>query len=292
MTRPPMNKRGFTVKTSFEIILALCLLCFGQSALGATTLEQQCWEKTFDESFDTLSLWPRTDLSSDETVSWRTRYIWDRDVIINNESQYYVDPREHGLEPFFINDGVLTIRADHMPSSRRTAFKDRRYYSGVLTTEKSWSQQYGRFEARLKLPVGRGLWPAFWMLPSFERWPEGIAILPEIDVMEYLGHEQKTYHTTVHTNQTGKLTSHPYHHNRTDLSADFHLYSVVWDAKRITWYFDGEPVASHTTPSDLHQPMHFLLNLAVGGNWPGEPDDKTVFPADYLIDYVRAWEAC
>ncbi|MCK5923760.1 MAG: family 16 glycosylhydrolase, partial [Methylococcales bacterium] len=98
-------------------------------------------------------------------------------------------------------------------------------------------------------------------------------------------------HTTLHTNQTGKLTSHPYDHTTSDdLTKDFHLYSVVWTKERVYWYLDGDPVASHPTPDDYKRPVHFLLNLAVGGSWPGAPDDKTEFPARYRIDKVVAWE--
>lgn len=265
----------------------LFLLCVVTPVSGAAPAELQdaCWTETFFDNFDELDLYdPATDKGR-----WKTAYIWPRDVTINNELQYYVDPREHPVNPFSVNDSKLTIRADHATTDM-LEFSDLPYTSGVLTTQHDFSQKHGRFEARVKVPAGQGLWPAFWMLPSFDRWPDGVAVLPELDVMEFLGHQLTTFHTTVHTNQTGKLTSHPYDHNtRIDLTADFHLYSAVWEENNVTWYFDGQRVAQHPTPADFTEPAHFLLNLAVGGTWPGSPNSKTVFPADYLIDYVRAW---
>ena len=271
--------------------LLLISVCAGLGAFTTVNasvedLAPACWKLTFDEPFDTLSLWD----ADAGTGRWKTEYIWPRDVIINNELQYYIDPRIHGSNPFSVDQGMLRISAESTPERLRAQTGGSRYTSGLLTSQKSFSQLYGRFEIRAKVPAGRGLWPAFWLLPTFEQWPEGVAILPEIDVMEFIGSEPGTYHTTVHSNETGELKSYPYDHNNLgDLSRDFHAYTVVWDAEQISWYFDGRHMVSHATPADLHQPMHFLLNLAVGGNWAGEPDSETPFPAVYEIDYVRAY---
>ena len=257
-------------------------------AADKAPLNDACWDMSFSEDFDDLSLWDETT----GTGRWKTSYIWGSDIVINNELQYYIDPDVHGLSPFAVKDGILQIIADHTPDSLLEKVDYRPYISGVLTTENDFSQQHGRFEVFAKVPEGRGLWSAFWLLPSFDQWPEGVAVLPEIDVMEHLGHQTRTYHTTLHTNQTGKLSSHPYDHTeRQDLTKDFHLYSVVWTPERVDWYLDKQWKASHPTPSDFTRPVHFLLNLAVGGNWPGEPDRRTRFPARYSVDYVRAWTA-
>jgi len=264
------------------LLLASSLPVF---AAAPEYLDETCWTESFVDDFDTLSLWDSTTNSG----RWTTSYIWDRDVIINNELQYYVDPREHTTDPFSVKNGILTITADIAPRALRQK-TGQPYTSGVLTTQKEFRQKYGRFEARVKVPPGRGLWPAFWLLPSFDQWPAGVAVLPEIDVMEFIGHEHTTYHTTLHTNQTGELTSHPYDHNvRLDLTESFHNYSVVWNKTEVIWYFDGKAMARHKTPRDFTQPVHFLLNLAVGGNWAGEPDRSTHFPAQFQIDYVKAW---
>lgn len=269
------------------LLTILCTLTVSVHAQsGRQPLDDACWDTSFEEDFDTLSLWNQTNGQG----LWRSRYIWPRETIINNEQQFYIDPTEQGESPFIVDDGVLSIEAKPTPRELSSQVAGQPYISGVLTTEKSFNQQYGRFEVYAKVPAGRGLWSAFWLLPSFEQWPEGVAVLPEIDVMEHLGHQARTYHTTLHTNQTGALTSHPYEHTMKErLTDDFHLYSVVWTAESISWYLDGQWKASHPTPKDFTRPVHFLLNLAVGGNWPGSPDATTQFPAHFDIDYVKAW---
>ena len=271
-----------------SLVISACCALFSTTAVAqqGKTLSDACWAPSFEENFDTLSLRNK----ATPTGRWHTRYIWDRNVIINNEQQFYADPAEHGHSAFTVNNGVLNIEAIPTPRALRGVVEGQPYVSGVLTTEKSFAQKYGRFEVRAQVPYGQGLWSAFWLLPSFDQWPAGVAVLPEIDVMEHLGHEPNTYHTTLHTNQTGPLTSHPYNHTlRSNLTEAFHLYSVVWTPKTVTWYLDGKFKARHPTPKDFTRPVHFLLNLAVGGNWPGSPDGSTEFPAQFKIDYVKAW---
>jgi len=252
----------------------------------AKLLDDRCWATSFSDEFDTLDYWN----AQTGEGQWKTSYIWDRETIINEELQYYIDPIEHGVSPFSVADGILAITAMPTPDALKNRVSGQPYVSGVLTSEKGFSQQYGRFEVSAKMPKGKGLWSAFWLLPSFDQWPSGVAVLPEIDVMEYLGHESNTYHTTLHTNQNGPLESHPYDHTfNDDLSQDFHLYSVVWTPESVSWYFDKRWVASHKTPKDYTRPVHFLLNLAVGGKWPGSPNAQTNFPAIYSVDYVRAY---
>ena len=273
-------------------VLSLCatIVCLpvAQAKNNHAPIDDSCWQQTFDDGFESLDLW---DANTGEG-QWHTRYIWDRQTTINQELQFYIDPREHSLDPFSIDSGILSITANKTPASMLDAFNSQPYYSGVLTTEKGFSQQYGRFEVRAQVPAGTGLWSAFWLLPSFDQWPEGVAVLPEIDVMEHLGHEPSTFHTTVHTNQSGELKSYPYDTTVSkNLTREFHLYSVVWTESSVDWYLDKQWVASHPTPKDFTKPVHFLLNLAVGGSWPGSPDKMTRFPARYQVDYVRAYSA-
>jgi Ca2+-binding RTX toxin-like protein len=155
------------------------------------------------------------------------------------------------------------------------------YVSGLITTEGTFSQQYGYFEMRADIPAGRGLWPAFWMLKQNpHEWP------PEIDIMEAIGHETDRYYVNTHSNSPGhgsgiQVPSTPFE--------GFHTYGVKWEPDKITWYFDGVEVGSRATPSDMHTPMYLLANLAVGGNWPGSPDSTTPFPAGMGIDYIKAY---
>lgn len=266
-------------------------IVYSQSLKGPQLLDDACWTISFEDSFDQLTLWNDSLSQSDAAQGfWRTQYIWPRDVIINDELQFYVDPSLHGISPFSINNGVLSITAQAAPEHLQADIAGQPYVSGVLTSEKSFAQQYGRFEVRAKVPEGQGLWSAFWLLPSFDQWPQGVNVLPEIDVMEHLGHQPDVYHTTLHTNQTGTLSSHPYDHTENEsLSKNFHVYSVIWTAESVNWYLDGQWRAAHPTPADFTRPVHFLLNLAVGGNWPGPPDSSTRFPAHFDIDYVRAY---
>ncbi len=270
------------------LLAALPLLLISNGLYAAANqIDQACWTQTFSDDFDSLDLWD----PASNTGQWRTRYIWDREIIINNEMQYYVDPKLHGVSPFKVEDGILNITASKTPTALKKFAQNQPYISGVLTSEKGFAQQYGRFDVRARPPKGKGLWSAFWLLPSFDQWPAGVAVLPEIDVMEHLGNEPYTFHTTLHTNQNGLLESHPYDHTlKIDLTRDFHVYSVVWEEQSVNWYIDYQHVVSHPTPKDFTRPVHFLLNLAVGGDWPGPPDNQTRFPASFQIDYVRAYQ--
>ena len=194
-------------------------------------LDDACWDESFVEEFDALDL-----VGADGTGRWTTRYIWPRDVIINEELQYYLDPATQSPSPFSVADGVLAIEARPTPPALADEVGGQPYTSGVLTTRDSFSQLHGRFEAVARVPAGKGLWSALWLLPTHERWPEGVAVLPEIDIMEHIGDAPRTFHTTLHTNQHGRLDSHPYDHTGdADLTAGFHRYSVVWTPEAVHW---------------------------------------------------------
>lgn len=242
-------------------------------------IEDQQWELTYADEFDWLDM-----------SKYNTQYIWDRSTIINGEKQFYVDPQQHGHNPFSVENGKLRITAQRTPDHVKWA-TGQPYVSGVLTSRQKFEQKYGRFEIRAKLPKGRGLWPAFWMLPTHDQWPSGVQMLAELDVMEFIGHEGSWYHTTRHSNEAGDRAQDGKAINtNANLTDEFHNYAVVWDESKIRWYFDGQEVFSSDTPSDFHHPKHFLLNLAVGGWWPGDPDGNTSFPARFEVDYVRVYK--
>ena len=139
---------------------------------------------------------------------------------------------------------------------------------------------------RAKLPAGRGLWPAFWLLPAKGGWP------PELDVLEMLGQSPTTIYASAHW-QEGRHRSVTHKIAVPDTSAGFHRYGLSWHADVLRWYFDGREVAQMPTPPGLDQPMYLLVNLAVGGpgSWPGPADGSTPLPGRYIVDTIRAYQS-
>ena len=166
-----------------------------------------------------------------------------------------------------------------------------KYLSGIITSYGSFSMTHGYVEMRAKLPAGQGLWPAFWLLPQHY-----VKDVPEIDVMEFLGQDVGTLYHTYHyfdIEDNWNLISTPSYPSLTeDWTVDFHTFGMAWSPTEIVWYVDGDETKRITDNEFLipNQPMHLLANLAVGGNWPGEADETTPFPAIFEIDYIRAYK--
>jgi beta-glucanase (GH16 family) len=173
----------------------------------------------------------------------------------------------------------------------------RHYTSARINTQNRFTQKYGRFEARIQLPTGKGIWPAFWLLGDNHEtapWPD----CGEIDILESIG-APDTIYSTIHgpgySGRKGPTTKFPLPAGES-VNTAFHLYAVEWSPDDIKFFFDDHLIA-HRTPADLppgthwvyDHPFYLLLNLAVGGYWPGYPDDTTVFPQQMLIDYVRVY---
>ena len=153
----------------------------------------------------------------------------------------------------------------------------------------SFAQTYGYFEIRVKVPKGKGLWPAFWLLPTSHKWP------PEIDVFEMFGAPNSRHEGGqgwVHTGTVGGGTPrfNRWHKLAIDQYDDFHTYGLLWGPEKISIYVDGQLIGAQLTPDKFHQPMYLIANLAVGGQWPESPDTATPFPATMEIDYIRAWQ--
>jgi len=218
--------------------------------------------------------------SADGIGHWMTQYPYSGRYarsLTASELEYYSDASV-GANPFATGKDGWDIQAQPGPNPLNLP-----YVSGLITTFHSFSQLYGYFEMRAQLPRGRGLWPAFWMLPTSKKWP------PEIDVMEMIGHEPTKIYVSIHDKLDGKETAATTAVAIPDASQAFHTYAVDWEPSTITWYFDDKPVASQPTPDSLHAPMFLLINLGVGGKWPGPPDATTPFPAHYRLAYVRAY---
>jgi len=212
----------------------------------------------------------------------------------NRELQYYTTR----LDNAFQADGSLHIKAV------KEQFKGpdsvtRDFTSARLITRKTFATTYGRFEARIKIPHGQGLWPAFWLLGddiAKVHWPS----CGEIDIMENIGKEPSTVHGTIHgpgySGSAGISSSFSLNDNK-KFSDDFHVFAVEWEPNVIRFYSDDHNYKT-MTPADLppgarwvyDHPFFILLNVAVGGNWPGSPDETTKFPQVMLVDYVRVYQ--
>jgi beta-glucanase (GH16 family) len=233
---------------------------------------------TYDDEFNGFTSSP------DGSRGYKTTfYFGGRSLPSNGEQEYYSDSSV-GMNPFSLRHGELTITA--APGSNP---KGLAYNSGLITTERSFSQTYGYFEIRAKLPEGAGMWPGFWMMPTDKSWP------PEIDVLEVFGAQnakgeggtRKVHVNAITTNWAsgggGDWVTIP-----DDSSTGYHTYGVDWQPDFITFYTDGQQLYRVKTPSDMHKPMYMLANLAVGGNWPGPAAGES---GQMHIDYIRAYSS-
>lgn len=211
----------------------------------------------------------------------------------NNELEYYTTSIRNAHQ----EQGSLVIEAIQEPYTGSDGVK-RNYTSARLKTQGKFSQAYGRFEARIKMPTGKGIWPAFWLLGDDIRtvkWPA----CGEIDIVENLGSEPSIAHGTIHgPGYSGdRGISAPFALPQNQRFDDtFHIFAVEWEPQEIRFYVDENLYATRR-PSDLPQgtkwvydhPFFVILNLAVGGYWPGNPDETTQFPQKMFVDYVRVY---
>lgn len=258
------------------------------------------WKLSFNETFDGRELDRRRWRTALKEAGSDPRSLSDRSHYGNRERQVYFDPEflGQGVQPVTLRGGIMTITARPMspkargavrealslqPDNIRTgALKDASYTSGLISTRGRFGQRYGYFEMRARWDAGRGLWPAFWLLPAKGGWP------PEIDIMESLGHQPDTIYQSVHSKAGGKQTSKTKKFKGVD-TGQFQTYAALWTPTEIRFFVNGRQTSRQPTPGDAHKPMHLIVNLAVGGRWPGDPDETTRFPAKMEVDFVRAW---
>jgi len=223
---------------------------------------------------------------------------WTHDVNAwgggNNELQYYTDRPVNA----FIDDGHLVIRTQ---KERYTGTEGtRQYTSARLHTKNKGDWKYGRFEIRACLPYGQGIWPAIWLLPTDNIYG-GWAASGEIDIMELVGQEANTVHGTLHYG--GPYPENVYQGDSYILEQAtfhdaFHTFAMEWDTTSISWFVDDSLYQTQTQwysknqdyPAPFDQQFHMILNVAVGGNWPGDPDETTLFPQEMVVDYVRIFQ--
>lgn len=204
----------------------------------------------------------------------------------NNELEYYTNRNVNS----YIENGSLVIEA------KKESYGGKNYTSARMITKGKKYFTYGKIEARIKLPFGQGIWPAFWMLGeniSTVGWPK----CGEIDIMELIGggaNDKKVY-GTVHWESNGHASYGSNYSLGTGIFADnYHVFTIIWNTKSIQWFVDGAKyVTIDITPAGLsafHKNQFIILNLAVGGNWPGNPDATTIFPQKMFVDYVRVYQ--
>ncbi|MCA6074656.1 glycoside hydrolase family 16 protein [Fulvivirga sedimenti] len=204
----------------------------------------------------------------------------------NNELQYYTD-RTENVE---VQNGMLLITA------QKESFEGSGYTSARLITKGKFEQTYGRFEARMRLPYGQGMWPAFWMLGAdidTNPWPGA----GEIDIMEYRGQAPTIVLGSVHGPgySAGNAITKSYDLQNDRFDTGFHIFGIEWGPKFVNFYVD-DVLYNQITPDDVpgewvfNKPFYILINLAVGGSFVGPPNSETVFPQTMLVDYVRIYQ--
>ena len=234
--------------------------------------------------------WPEARYWGGDGSDFKRKTAW------NGEQQIYVDPRYAGrgstplgLDPFKVKDGVLSIIAMRTPPELREVLFNNEYTSGILTTQGSFAQKYGYFEIRAKIPVGTGVWPAFWMLADDGGWP------PEIDVLEGRGQRPGDVVMTTHWRifETQKIHTCGFDFTVPDAVTAFHDYGVLWQPDRITYFIDRKPVADIKPPVSFLEPMYMIVNLAMGAkSFPGVGFVGTDTPETvaFEIDRIYAYQ--
>ncbi len=272
----------------------VCVLgVVGALVCGAGAAERGGWRLVWSDEFDRPGM-PDPD-----------KWTYEKGFVRNREAQFYTAARRENAR---VENGCLRIEGrketfanpGHKPGSAdwREA-ETAAYTSASLTTEGRFAMTYGRVEVRAKLPRGRGMWPAIWMLGTSFRsigWPR----CGEIDIMEFVGHEPATVHANAHWFDAagGKRASSGGKLHDQKPSDDFHLYVVERFADRMDFYYDD--TLYHRFPLDkagagednpFRKPHYLLINLAIGGGWGGQQGiDDAMLPQAYVIDYVRVYE--
>lgn len=193
----------------------------------------------------------------------------------NGELQYY------SPENIKVKNDLLIIE------SKKETYKKREYTSGALTTENILEFSYGKVEIKAKIPEGKGIFPAFWLVNS-----KGKDWLPEIDIMENLGQQPNELYFVVHWKDSNGQRMRDFHHyisESIDFSESFHIYEVIWEKGKITWLVDGQ-LLYETEEFSPNNPLYLYLNTAVGGVWPGDPNPLDEYPKELQVDYIRIYQ--
>ena len=247
----------------FHIIFLLLII-------GGVTSWKLVWEDEFDDNNLDLKKW-----AYDYGENW-----------FHNELQAYTNSTRN----VFLKDSKLYLRA------YKEKYGSKNYTSGRIFTRYTASWYTGRFEAKMKMPSGMGMWPAFWLLPVWLEWP----LYGEIDIMEFLGKQPHIQYGTAHyANNYFRLRSKGGTYNSPIMLNDtFNIYAVEWYPDKLKFYFNDinyftfhkeDRLKNEFWPFDKKIPFYIILNLAIGGGWPGPPDNTTMFPQDFIVEYVKVF---
>jgi beta-glucanase (GH16 family) len=294
--------------------LAAALFFCGQLSHGVEVQNEIDREKMKVGTSETAAVvYPASNLKMDAytpgegwTLAWSDEFDgdtlnaanWNRQVVpagrFNEEWQAYIDSQDTAR----VEDGCLVIRALHKSS----AHGHDQYVSARLNTAGKQAWLYGKVAARMQLPFGEGIWPAFWMLGANcnenggdTPWPQ----CGEIDIMELYGSKsdsvvEANVHSADARGDHQQIGAVPFHLESGKFCDQFHVFEIEWDASRISWKVDGKEFASSDISteeySEFHQPFYVLLNLAVGGTHAGRPDETTSFPQSMYVDWVRVYQ--
>jgi beta-glucanase (GH16 family) len=270
------------------LIIAVFSSCENSETQTVTTFSNLVWADEFNR------------LSPTDSIPDATKWTYDKGTGENgwgnNELQYYRDSTENVK----LKDGMLQITA------LQESYMGAGYTSGRVLTRGLFETKYGRIEARIKLPFGKGYWPAFWMLganlqdvtetpddTTTDTWP----LAGEIDIMEYLGNSPTTVFGSVHGPgySAGEAITKDYTLENDRFDTDFHVFGIEWGENYINYYVDNV-LYNQITPADVsgewvfNKPFFIILNMAIGGDFPGSPNAETVFPQTMYIDYVRVYQ--
>lgn len=290
-----MNFKYKSLKMGVINVICMCAVlmltnCNTDETQVVARLTNLVWQDEFDvDGTPDPALW--TPLIGDGTL-YGLPAGWG-----NNELQYYTGRQENVR----VENGVLVITADE------ESYEGSNYTSARLVTQGLFEQQYGRFEARIRLPVGKGIWPAFWLLGNDcdeNPWPQ----CGEIDIMEYLGNAPTVVLGSVHGPgyNAGDAISKEYELVNDRFDEGFHIFGIEWGPDYINYYVDGdlyqtitpettqEEAITYNAPENagewvFNRPFYIIINMAVGGSLPGNPNAETEFPQSMYVDYVRVY---
>ena len=249
---------------------AILLFIFIVTSAFAQTNRKLVWEENFNGKKLNEKLWNfEIGDGCPEICGWG-----------NNEKQIYTT-NNHQLKK-----GMLIIQAKK---------EGEIYTSTRITTKAKKEFQYGRMEVRAKLPLGKGIWPAFWMLGSNSSsvgWPQ----CGEIDILEYVGKEPHMVYTSLHTNDSHGNTINSKKTKIPTIEEGFHIYAIDWSKDKIEFFVDNnsvytfQPEVKNENTWPYNQPFYFIINMAIGGNFGGPAIDDAIFPQQFIIDYVKVYQ--